>query len=89
MMAPASVASGRVVIAHRDTVIESGDHVIIFCVRKETGATRRKAVPGRLRLPLNGTVMGRYAPVYRALGMIIMLFALTMRIPLAWSLHFE
>ena len=29
--------------------------------------------------------MGRYAPVYRALGMIIMLFALTMLIPLAWS----
>jgi len=26
---------GRVVIAHRDTVIESGDHVIIFCVRKK------------------------------------------------------
>lgn len=31
--------------------------------------------------------MTRYAPVLRALGMIIMLFGLTMLIPLAWSWH--
>ena len=29
--------------------------------------------------------MSRFAPVFRALGMIIMLFALTMLLPLAWS----
>ncbi|MDQ5918889.1 MAG: trk/ktr system potassium uptake protein, partial [Pseudomonadota bacterium] len=31
--------------------------------------------------------MTRYAPVLRALGMIIMLFGLTMLIPLVWSWH--
>ena len=28
-------AYGHVVIAHRDTVIQSGDHVIVFCVNKK------------------------------------------------------
>lgn len=31
--------------------------------------------------------MSRFAPVLRALGMVIMLFALTMFVPLAWSWH--
>ena len=33
---------GEVVIAHHDTVIESGDHVIIFCVRKKLVAKVEK-----------------------------------------------
>jgi trk system potassium uptake protein TrkA len=30
----AGVEGGRVIIPHHDTVIESGDHVIVFCMRK-------------------------------------------------------
>jgi trk system potassium uptake protein len=43
---------GEVVIAHHDTVIEPGDHVIIFCTRKKLVKKVEKPVPGRLPLPV-------------------------------------
>ena len=44
---------GHVVIAHGETVIESGDHVIVFCLNKRL-VRKSKIVPGRPGLLLRG-----------------------------------
>ena len=58
----ALVRDEEVLIAHGDTHIESGDHVLLFLVDKEIHPRRRATVPGRpdvlLRHALSRTAIG-------------------------------
>ena len=71
-----SPGNGEVEIAHHDTVIQPEDHVIVFCTTKKLVKKVEKTVPGRLPFLLRGR--RRPFAFFHALGMIIMLFGLTM-----------
>ena len=88
----AIVRGERVIIAHHDTRIEAGDHVILFLIDKKRISGSRTAVPGRNHVPVSAATGGsarqdmtRISAIQKIVGLLLALFSATMLPPIAVS----